>query len=33
MREAFDYGQRANAAMSDLDRKNSRRGAQQEKNE
>jgi hypothetical protein len=32
MREAFDYGQRADAAMSDLERKNSRLGAQ-EKNE
>jgi hypothetical protein len=32
MREAFDYGQRADTAMSDLERKNSRLGAQ-EKNE
>jgi hypothetical protein len=32
MREAFDYGQRADAAMSDLERKNSRLGTQ-EKNE
>jgi hypothetical protein len=32
MREAFDYGQRADAAMSDLERKNNRLGAQ-EKNE
>jgi hypothetical protein len=32
MREAFDYGQRADAAISDLQRKNSRLGVQ-EKNE
>ena len=30
MREAFDYGQRADAAMSDLERKNSRLGAQEQ---
>jgi hypothetical protein len=32
MREAFDYGHRADAAMSDLERKNSRLSAQK-KNE